>query len=94
MCDCKRCAQVPVVEADAGKANASAAAGAAGKGEAGAKVAEEVGSPAFCAATIGLRRVLAAEIKRLCCNQAPMCRSAGSGGMLWDRWLHHLAACM
>lgn len=40
MCNCKRRAQVPVVEAGAGKANDSAAAGAAGK----AKVADEVGS--------------------------------------------------
>lgn len=41
------CAQVPVVEAAAGKANDSAAAGAAGKGEASAKAAEEVSSSAL-----------------------------------------------
>ena len=50
----KRFAQVPVVEAGAGKANDSAAAGAAGKADAGAKGAEEVGSLARCAALMGL----------------------------------------
>ena len=54
MCDCRWCAQVPVVEAGGDKANDSAAAGAAGKAEAGAKGPEEVGSLALCAALIGL----------------------------------------